>query len=138
MADRQGKNFRTVQQAGEYGNACVAVFQDAFAADAAGTILQLGRLAGSIDIHRVTVKTADMGSAQTMDVGFRYLNSADGTSNPDAFADGVDTGTAAAVNTWVGKESIAAGEGVEIVAQNIGDAATGEIIVIVEYNYKGQ
>ena len=138
MADRQGANYKTVQQAGEYGNACVAVFEDAFAADAASTILQLGKLAGSVTIHRVTTITDDMGGAQTMDVGYRYLTSGDGTSNPDAFEDGIDTGTAAATNTWTGKEDIAAGNGVEIVAQNIGAEATGAITVIVEYVYNGQ
>ena len=138
MAERKGVNFNTLQQAGEYGNANVAVFKDAFAADAAGTILRLGKLAGGISIHRVTVKTADMGDAQTMDVGYRYLTETDGTDDPDAFLDGIDTGSAAATNEFVGKEDIANGDGVEIVASNIGAEATGEIIVIVEYTYRGQ
>jgi hypothetical protein len=138
MADRQGANYKTVQQAGEYGNACVAVFEDAFAADAAATVLQLGKLAGSVTIHRVTAKTGDMGAAQTMDIGYRYLTSGDGTSDPDGFFDGIDTGTAAATNSWVGKLDIAQGNGIELVASNIGAAATGAIILIVEYVYNGQ
>tara|TARA_R110002110_G_scaffold415835_1_gene657221 strand:+ start:37724 stop:38140 length:417 start_codon:yes stop_codon:yes gene_type:complete len=138
MADRKGKNYRTQQQAGHYGNASVAVFKDEFAADAAGTVLQLGKLPGGSRIFRVTAKNADMGDAQTMDVGYRYLNPADGTSDPDAFFDGIAAGTAAAVNEFVGAIDIAEGEGVEIVAQNIGAAATGEIICIVEYVYNGQ
>ena len=138
MADRKGVNFNTLQQAGEYGNANVAIFKDAFAGDAAGTVLQLGRLAGGISIYRVTAKTADMGDAQTMDIGYRYLTGTDGTNDPDAFHDGIDTGTAAATNEFVGKVDIANGDGVEIVASNIGAAATGEIICIVEYVYNGQ
>lgn len=138
MADRQGANYKTVQQAGEYGNACVAVFEDAFAADAAGTVLQLGKLAGSVVIHRVTAKTADMGGAQTMDIGYRYLTGSDGTSDPDGFFDGIDTGTAAATNTWVGKLAVAQGHGIELVAQNLGAVATGAITLIVEYVYIGQ
>ena len=138
MADRQGVNYKTVQQNGEYGNACVAVFEDAFAADTADTVLQLGQLAGSVVIHRVTAKTADLGGAQTMDIGYRYLTATDGTSDADGFFDGIDTGTAAATNTFVGPTRIANGHGVEIVAQNIGAAATGAIAVIVEYTYVGQ
>lgn len=138
MAERKGVNFNTLQQAGEYGNANVAVFKDAFAGDAAGTILRVGKLAGGTSIHRVIVKTADMGDAQTMDVGYRYLTETDGTDDPDAFLDGIDTGSAAATNEFVGKEDIANGDGVEIVASNIGAEATGEIIVIVEYTYRGQ
>ena len=138
MADRQGANFKTLQQAGEYGNVCAAVFSDAFAADAAATVLQLGKLAGSITILRVTAVTADMGNAQTMDIGYRYLESADGVSAPDGFMDGIDTGTAAAENAFTGPLEIAAGCGIEVVASNIGDVATGAISVIVEYVYNGQ
>lgn len=138
MADRQGAGYKTVQQNGEYGNACRAIFEDAFAADADGTVLQLGQLAGSIVITRVVTITGDMGGAQTMDVGYRYLTAADGTSDPDAFEDGIDTGTAAAVNTYDGVTRIAAGHGIEIVASNIGAAATGSIKVIVDYVYLGQ
>ena len=138
MADRQASGYKTVRQAGEYGNACVAVFSGLFAADAAATVLQLGQLAGSVRIHRVTAKTADMGGAQTMDIGYRYLQSSDGLDDPDGFFDGIDTGTAAAVNTFVGPVEIAQGNGIEIVASNIGAAATGQIDVIVEYEYLGQ
>jgi hypothetical protein len=138
MADRMGKGFKTVQQAGEYGNACVATFKDVFAADAAGTVLQLGQLAGSVSIFRVTAVTGDMGSAQTLDLGYRYNTPTDGTSDPDAFFDGIDTGTAAATNVFNGIVDIAAGNGIELVASNLGDAATGAIDVIVEYIYHGQ
>lgn len=138
MADRQGANYKTLQQNGEYGNACRAIFVDAFAADADGTVLQLGQLPGNCTITRVVTITGDMGGAQTMDIGYRYLKSSEGTSDPDAFEDGIDTGTAAATNTFEGVVNIAKGQGVEVVATNIGAAATGAISVIVDYVYHGQ
>lgn len=138
MAEFQGPKYKTLQQAGEYGNANVAVLDFTFAAHAAASIALLGQLAGGITIHRVTAVAADMGGAQTMDIGYRYLQSTDGTSDPDGFFDGIDTGTAASENTFNGAIDIAEGRGIEILAQNIGAAATGLLQVIVEYTYNGQ
>lgn len=138
MADIQSPGYKAQQQNGEYGNARVAVFSVTLAAFATTDLMLLGTLPGSIRIHRVTAKTGDMGGAQTMDIGYRYITTADGTSDPDGFFDGIDTGTAAATNTYVGPLSIAQGNGVEVVAAPIGAAATGQLDVIVEYDYIGQ
>lgn len=138
MAEFQGPNYKTVQPNGEYGNARVAVLGYLFAGEAASSIALLGKLPGSCKIHRVTAKSADMGGAQTMDIGYRYVTTADGTSDPDGFFDGIDTGTAAAVNTFNGPLDIAAGDGVEIIAQNLGAAATGQLYVTIEYEWRGQ
>lgn len=138
MAEREGVGFKAQQHAGVYGNSHVAVITEEFAADAASTILKLGKLSGAIRIFGVIAKTDDMGNAQTMDIGYRYLDSSDGTSDPDGFFDGIDTGTAAAVNTLWTDLVIADGKGIELVAQNLGDAATGTITLIVMFQYLGQ
>lgn len=138
MAEREAAGYRKVRHAGEYGNACIEVFLGAFAADAAATILKLGTLSGAVTITSVVAKTDDLGLAQTMDIGYRYLDSGDGTDDPDGLFDGIDTGTAAAVNTFNGPLDIADGGGIELVAQNIGDAATGNISLIVNYVFNGQ
>lgn len=138
MAEREAAGYRTIRHAGEYGNACLEVFEGEFAADAAATVLQLGKLSGAITITQVVAKTDDMGDAQTMDIGYRYLTTGDGTSDPDGLFDGIDTGTAAAVNTFYGPLEIADGDGIELVASNIGAAATGTIVLIVSYKYNGQ
>ena len=138
MAEFTGPNYKTLQQAGEYGNACVAVLSFTFAAHAAASIALMGKLAGGITITRVRAVSADMGNAQTMDIGYRYLTAADGTSDPDGLFDGIDTGTAAATNTFDDVLEIADGNGIEIIAQNIGDAATGALSLVVEYKYNGQ
>jgi hypothetical protein len=139
MAERKGQNYKTLQQAGEYGNACVAVLSALFAADPAATIVLMGQLAGGITITRVTVVHADLGSAQTMDIGYRYLDANDGgTDDPDGFFDGIDTGTAAGEAVKNGPIEIVDGCGIEILAQNLGDAATGQVDVIIDYVYNGQ
>ena len=137
MAEFNGPDFKTLQHAGEYGNLCAAVLAYTYAAEAAGSIVKFGQLAGGITITRVFMKSADLGGAQTYDLGYRYLTSGDGTSDPDGFLDGVDTGTAAAANTYNGPLEIAEGDGIEIVGTNIGAAATGLVEVIVEYIYNG-
>jgi len=138
MAEREAAGYRKVRQAGEYGNACTEVFTGEFAADAAATILKLGRLSSAITIMSVVAKSDDMGNAQTMDIGYRYLTDGDGTDDPDGLFDGIDTGTAAAVNTFNGPLTINDGDGIELVASNIGDAATGTLTLIVNYVYNGQ
>jgi len=138
MAEREAAGYRKVRHAGEYGNANTEVFKGTFAADAAATILKLGKMSGAITITSVVAKTDDMGLAQTMDIGYRYLTTGDGTSDPDGLFDGIDTGTAAAVNTFNGPLEIAVGDGIELIAQNLGDAATGDVALIVNYIYNGQ
>ena len=138
MADIQSPGYKNAQANGEYGNARVAVFSVVLDAFPTTDLMELGVLPGGSRIHRVTAKTADMGDAQTMDIGYRYLRAADGTSDPDGFFDGIDTGTAAAVNTFVGPLTIANGQGVEVVLAPIGAAATGAVDVIVEYEWVGQ
>lgn len=137
MAEFTGPNYRTIQHNGEYGNLSVAVLSYEYAAEAAASVVKFGVLPGGITITRVFMKSADLGSAQTYDLGYRFLNDADGTDDTDGFLDGVDTGTAAAENTFNGPLSIAEGGGVEVVGTNIGDAATGLVEVLVEYVYNG-
>lgn len=137
MAEFKGPNFNTVPHAGEYGNLSSAVMSYTYAAEAAGSIVRFGKLPGGCTITRVFMKFADLGSAQTYDLGYRYLTTADGTSDPDGFVDGGDTGTAAGTATYNGPLSINEGDGIEIVGTNIGDAATGLVQVIVEYIYNG-
>lgn len=137
MAEFKGPNFNTVPHAGEYGNLSCAVMSYEYAGEAAGSIVRFGKLPGGCTITRVFAKHDDLGGAQTYDLGYRYLTTADGTSDPDCFADGIDTGTAAGTATYNGPLSIAEGDGVEIVGTNIGAAATGTVEVIVEYIYNG-
>lgn len=138
MAERKSSTYKTLQQNGEYGNACVALLSADLVASAASDITLLGVIPGGSTIVRVTAATDDLGAAQTMDIGYRYIKTTEGTSDPNGFFDGVDTGTAAYAGTFTGPVEIADGCGVEIMAQNLGDAATGAVSLMVEYVYHGQ
>jgi len=139
MAEFTGPNYRTATQAGEYGNLCSAIFSYTYAAEADGSIVKFGKLSGGITITRVFMKFADLGSAQTYDLGYRYLGgTSEGTDDTDGFQDGIDTGSAAGTATYNGPLVIANGKGIEVIGTNIGAAATGAVSVIVEYVYNGQ
>ena len=138
MAERNGSNYKTLQQAGEYGNASVAVFDATFTGDVAADVLKLGKLPGGSVIHRVTMVSPTLGGAQTLDLGYRYLDANDGADALDALLNGVDTGTGGTFE-FKGALAIANGCGIEIVATNVGaGAATGVASVVVEYKYDGQ
>lgn len=138
MAEFTGPNYRTLQKADAHGNLNCAILSYEYAGEAAGSIVKFGKLSGAVTITRVFMKFDDLGAAQTYDLGYRYLNSADGTDDPDGFVDGQDTGTAAGSATYNGPLEVAEGGGIEIVGTNIGDAATGTVEIIVEYIYRGQ
>lgn len=135
MATRKGKNYATTQQAGEYGNACVAALAVAFAADADGDVVLAGQLPGGSTIHRVTVVGEALGASSTVTAGFAYKNPADGTDGDLSGA--VDT-SVVSDDTTNGIVEIAEGGGVDIIATIGGGAVTGALQLIVEYQYNGQ
>ena len=124
-------------EVGQFGNTMTATFTHTYDADDAGTVHEFGLLPGDISIHRLVMKHGDLGDAQTFDLGYEYIDEEDGTDDPDAFFDGVDTGTAAATVTFTGAETIAGGSGVKVIGENIGAAATGQVDLIVEYTFNG-
>jgi hypothetical protein len=138
MAERNGSNFKTLQQAGEYGNACRAILDATFTGDAAADTVLLGHLPGGSIITGVTMVTPSLGAAQTMDVGYRYTAPAEGAAALDAFLNGVDTGTGGTF-VFTGVATVADGCGIDIVATNVGaGAATGTASVVIDYVYQGQ
>lgn len=134
MATRNGKKYATTQQAGEYGNACVALLAVTFA-DADGDVVKVGQLPGGSTIFRTTVVGEALGAGSTVTAGYAYKTP----------TDGVDGDLSGAVSTAVvsddvtnGLVEIADGCGVDIIATVGGGAAAGDLAVIVEYVYNGQ
>jgi hypothetical protein len=138
MAEVKLQSYKTLQQNGEYGNACIAILAGTLVAAAASDISLLGQIPGGSTIVRVTAAVDDMGGAQTMDIGYRYLKPGEGVDDPNGFFPGADTGTAAFAGVFTGPLEIADGCGVEIMAQNLGAVASGDISLMVEYVYHGQ
>lgn len=127
----EGTGYKTLQQNGEYGNYCAAVSEitaDATAADTEinwlklppGTLLIGARLVGD-----------DLGAS--LQLGYRYLDDAAGTSSEDGLI------AAGATGTLRGYEGmpIKFDEAIAITSKITGGAATGNAACIVEYIYCG-
>jgi len=138
MAERQAQNYRTIQHSGEYGNCRMAVLEDTLAADGIADVIQLGQIAGSSRIVDVILYNAALGASTTLDVGYRYLTTADGTDDENGFIAAQDTSSAVRTSMAGDVDTIADGDGVEIVAVVGGAAATGKITVVVLYDWVGQ
>ena len=139
MAEFDGPNYKTLQPNGEYGNARVAVLKYEAAGEAAGSVLKLGKLPGASLIHDVVLFHDDLGTGNTLDLGYRYLTAADGTSDDNYWFDNKDTATAGARAASAAEPvRIANGDGVEIIATTASAAVTGTIYAIVSYIWEGQ
>lgn len=137
MAERQGLTFNTVQQNGEYGNASVALLNDLLAADAIADTIVLGKLPGGSSIFAAAMINAALAASTTISLGYRYIDSADGSDDLTAFHSAVSTSSAARTEFAGAPVEIADGNGVEIVATVGGAAATGALDAVLEYVYNG-
>ncbi len=138
MADIEGKNLRTLQHNGEYGNARVAILQHTLAAAQIGDVVVLGKLPGGVRIHTSTLRNAALGASSTLTLGYRYINAAEGSDATAGLLAATATSSAARTTGAVDVVDIATGSGVEIVSVVAGGAATGAISAIIEYDYPGQ
>lgn len=139
MAEFTGPNYGTLQASGEHGNARVAILKYEAAGEAAGSIFKLGKLPGAAFVHDVVCFHDDLGTGNTIDVGFRYLTTTDGSSVDNYWFDNKDTATAAARTVSAAEPIlIANGDGAEVIVTTAGAAVTGTIYVIASYDWIGQ
>jgi hypothetical protein len=139
MAEIQSPGYKNPQQNGEYGNARVAHFAVTLAALATTDLVLLGQLPGGSKITRVSLKAADLGTGNTLDIGYRYQRAADGAAALDGFFNNLDTSAAALANSMVlGPINIANGQGVDVTLSTAGAVATGQVDLFVEYVWNGQ
>ena len=139
MAEFTGPDYKTLQANGQHGNARVAILKYEAAGEAAASILKLGKQPGAAFVYDVVCFHDDLGTGNTIDVGFRYVTTADGTSDDNYWFDNKDTATAGARTVSAAEPVlIADGNGVEIIVTTAGAAVTGTIYVIVAYDWVGQ
>jgi hypothetical protein len=100
----------------------------------------MGRLPKGAKVVEVILAFPDLGTAGLLDVGYEYVSSADGTSDPDAFLNDVDVNTAAGTvkmsdqANMVGMGVEMAGEAnIVVTAIQATTATSGKIKLIVEY-----
>ena len=113
-----------------HNNPTVTLVQSVtLAAAADGTVTPMVKVKKGFRVTKVRVVHADMGSAQTADVG--------DTQTVDRYHDGIDTGTAAGSATW--EPASSAGylytQDDVIGFKNIGAAATGAVRIEVVGNF---
>ena len=137
MAERQGSTARTIQQNGEYGNGSVALLNDTLVGDAIADTVVLGSLPGGSSIFIATMINAALGASSTISLGYRYIDTADGSADLTAFHSAVAKASGARTEYAGAPVVIADGGGVEIVATVGGGAATGALDAVMEYVYNG-
>lgn len=102
--------------------------------------IYMGRLPKGAKIIEVVLASTDLGSTGDVDVGYEYVDSASGTSDPDAFLDGVDVNAAAVTHVMSAKANMA-GFGVEMAGEayalitmsEASDATSGTIKLCIYY-----
>ena len=138
MAEITGDSYNTSQQAGEYGNACTAIFTKTLAAGQIGDIVKYGVIPGSAKITCVTLINAALGASSTQSLGVRYVKASEGSTAATQFFTTQATSSAGRNESAAGVYTVATGRGVEIIGTLAGAAATGLVTVLVDYVYVGQ
>jgi len=125
---------------GAFGNKSVRVFKYTTAAAAVNDVIYLGKVPKYATVTDVTMYNAALGASTTVDIG--YLTAEIGgtlTADDDYWIAAKDTSSAAitshtALATAKPKQFT---EEIFVTATVEGAAATGEIIVVVEYMFEG-
>lgn len=139
MANIETQTYRTLQQAGEYGNMSVAVLKAELVAAQINDTLDFGEIPPNSEILNVTLIADDQGTSVTFDIGYAPVTAGEFAAVADYWFDAEDVATAAvrAVSATVLPFTVPNGGGARITGLVEGGAATGSVWVIVEYVYVG-
>lgn len=113
---------------------------DLSAALALNDKVYMGKLPKGAKVVEAILAFPDLGTTGQFDVGYEYVNSADGTSDPDAFLNDVDVNSAAAT-VKMSDQANMAGFGVEmageayivVTAVAATTATSGKVKLCVQY-----
>lgn len=129
----EGTGYKTLQQNGEYGNYCAAVSEITANATADGTDIDWLKLPPGTLIVGARLVGEDLGVGVNLQLGYRYLDEAAGTSVADGL---IAAGASAGSREYEGMP-IKFDEAIAITSTITGGAATGSAACIVEYIYCG-
>lgn len=141
MAEIIGKNVRTTQHNGEYGNQSASVLGATVNGAAINDTIYFGDIAGGNEVIRVTVYREALGADVTLDLGYRMKTPGQGADNLTAFFAATSVSAAGRTEGEGDTVIIPAGDGVELVGTVKGAATPSsdrDIKVIVERIYHGQ
>lgn len=133
MAIKQSATFRNTVPNGTFGTISKAIGSAVFAGDAAATEIHTMRLEAGTKIFGFKAHHDNLGAGTSINVGYAFVDPNDGAAVADAFCSGATT--AAGVLEFSGKPITLDAPAVVTVI-NTG-TATGEVMVIPEYEYRG-
>lgn len=133
MAIKQSATFRNTVPNGTFGTISKTIGSAVFTADAAATEIHAMRLEAGTKIFGFKAHHDNLGAGTTIKVGYAYVDAEDGAADDDAFC----TGATTAVGTleFSGKPFTLNAPAI-VTVTNTG-TATGEVLVIPEYEYRG-
>lgn len=133
MATKQAATFRNTVINGTYGNLCKTEGKATFAADAADTEIHILKLEAGTKLYGLKAHYDNLGSGTSIKVGYAYLDASHGAPVDNAFCSGETT--SAGVLEFNGKP-ITLDHPAILTVTNTG-TATGDVVVIPEYEYRG-
>lgn len=133
MATKQAATFRSTVPNGTFGNLCKTEGKAIFAAEAANTVIQTLKLEAGTKLYGLKAHHDNLGAGTSIKVGYAYVDATHGAAVDDAFCSGATT--SAGVLEFNGKP-ITLDHPAILTVTNTG-TATGEVVVIPEYEYRG-
>lgn len=133
MATKQSATFRNTVPNGTFGTLSKAIGSAIFAADAAATEIHAMRLEAGTKIFGFKAHHDNLGAGTTIKVGYAYVDAEDGAADDDAFCSGATTSEGTL--EFSGKPFTLSAPAI-VTVTNTG-TATGEVLVIPEYEYRG-
>lgn len=124
--------------AGTFGNDAVAIFKYTAAAAAIGDIIYFGKIPKGAYVHSFKMVNAALGASTTLKVGYTTAEIGGTlTADDDYFLTATATSSAATTNAIASAVPIKFTEEVYLIGTLAGGAATGDVYLVVQYEYKG-
>lgn len=133
MATIVAPTLAEIQNSGQHGNQSVSHCKYTFNANPAGDKLQAIKLYAGSKITDVRVINAALGAGTTVSVGYETLDGL--TSAPTAFINAQSTVAAGRILTAAAPLTLTKDSIINLTIG--GGAATGQVDLVVEYDYRG-
>lgn len=133
MATKQSATFRNTVPNGTFGNLCKTEGKANLTAESTNTVTQVLKLEAGTKLYGLKAHHGNLGATTTIKVGYAFVDASHGAAVDDAFCSGVTT--SAGVQEYAGAP-ITLNHPAIVTVTNTG-TATGEVVVIPEYEYRG-
>tara|TARA_R110002033_G_scaffold170862_2_gene214573 strand:+ start:14771 stop:15181 length:411 start_codon:yes stop_codon:yes gene_type:complete len=135
MATKNSATFRNTVPNGTFGTISKAEGTATFDGDAIDTTINVMKLEAGTKIFGIKAFNDALGASTTVKIGYAFLDAGDGTDDDDGFVAATATVTAGTLS-YTGKP-ITFDVPVIVTVTNEGGVATGDVVVIPEYEFRG-